>query len=384
MRAAVVRGAGSVAIARRPVPEPGPGEARVRVEACGVCGSDLHLLANGFFPLDHTPGHEVAGRVEALGDGVVGLACGARVAVEPMRSCGTCASCRSGRYSICREARLAGVHDPGGLAEYALFPATRLHPLPPELEPPLGALAEPMAVVVHALRRGARAAGHRVLVLGAGSVGLLAAAAARRLGAGEVWISARHPHQVKRARELGVARAIAEADASAGGLDALGREAPIDLVVETVGGGADTVRAAAAAVRPGGTVSVVGVFWGAMNLDPMPLLLKEVTLAWSYCYGSASGALGAARSEPKASEVNRRAAAQQQGARSEPKASEVNRRAAAQHSNSDFAEAIRILSLDRDALGALVTHALPLEEVARAFEIAADRRAGAVKVSVIP
>jgi len=340
MRAAVVRGKGSIEIARRPVPEPGPGEVRIRVEACGVCGSDLHLLANGFFPPEQTPGHELAGRIDALGGGVDALAAGSRVAIEPMRSCGGCPSCRSGRYSICREARLAGLHDPGGLAEFALFPAERLHALPPRLDPALAAMAEPMAVVVHALRRGALARGQRVLVLGAGSVGLLAAAAARGLGAGEVWISARHPHQVERAHAIGVARILGESDAAPGKLEALGREAPIDLVVETVGGGADTVRAAAAAVRPGGVVSVVGVFWGALTLDPMPLLLKEVTLAWSYCYGSDAG--------------------------------------------SDFAEAIRILDAERDTLAPLATHRVSLDDVARAFEIAADRRAGSIKVSVIP
>ena len=340
MRAAVVSGRSSLEIAHRDVPEPGPGEARIRVEACGVCGSDLHLLAGGLFPPGQTPGHEMAGLVDALGDGAGGLATGSRVAVEPMRSCGTCPSCRSGRYSICRDARLAGLQDPGGLAEFALVPASRLHAVPAELAPSLAALAEPMAVVVHALRRGALERGQRVLVLGAGAVGLLAAAAARRLGAGEVWISARHPHQAERARSLGVARVLGEAESVAARLDALGREAPIDLVVETVGGSADTLRPAVAAVRPGGAVSVVGVFWGELALDPMPLLLKEVSLHWSYCYDS--------------------------------------------HAGSDFAEAIRILALERDALAPLVTHALPLDEVARAFAIAADRRAGAVKVNVIP
>jgi len=343
MRAAVVRGPGKLEVARLPVPEPGPGEARVRVEACGICGSDLSLFANGFFAPGQTPGHEAAGRVDALGEGVSGPASGTRVAVEPMRSCGACACCRSGRYSICSEARMAGVHDPGGLAEYAIVPAARLHPVPAGLAPPLAALAEPTAVVVHALRRVALAPGQRVLVLGAGSVGLLAAAAARRLGAGEVWISARHPHQAELARSLGVARVLAEADAIAERLDVLGREAPIDLVVETVGGAADTLRAAAAAVRAGGAVSVVGVFWGALALDPMPLLLKEVTLAWSYCYGADRG-----------------------------------------HARSDFAEALDLLGAERGALAPLVTHAIPLDDVARAFAVAGEKSAGAVKVSVTP
>jgi len=341
MRAAVVRGRGRVEIAHLPVPEPGPGEARVRVGACGICGSDLHLFANGLFPPAQTPGHESAGWVDALGDGATGPPIGAKVAVEPMRSCGSCPSCGAGRYSICRESRLAGLHDPGGLAEYQLVPAERLHRVPEDLAAPVAALAEPMAVVTRALRRGALAPGQRVLVLGAGAVGLLAASAARALGAGEVWISARHPHQAARARALGVARVFDEAEATHAALDAMGREAPIDLVVETVGGRADTVEAAAAAVRPGGAVAVVGVFWDRLALDPMPLLLKEVTLAWSYCYGSDGG-------------------------------------------RSDFAEAITVLAAQRAALAPLVTHAASLDDVAKAFTDAADKRGGAVKVSVVP
>jgi 2-desacetyl-2-hydroxyethyl bacteriochlorophyllide A dehydrogenase len=341
MRAAVVRGRGSVEITRLPLPEPGPGEARVRVGACGICGSDLHLFANGFFPPAQTPGHESAGWVDALGDGVAGPPIGAKVAVEPMRSCGNCSSCRAGCYSICREARLAGLHDPGGLAEYQLVPAARLHRVPEDLDAPVAALAEPMAVVTRALRRGAFASGQRVLVLGAGAVGLLAAAAARALGASEVWISARHPHQAARARAVGAARVLEEAEATPAALEAIGREAPIDLVVETVGGRADTVQTAAAAVRPGGAVAVVGVFWDRLALDPMPLLLKEVTLAWSYCYGSDDG-------------------------------------------RSDFAEAIAVLVAQRASLAPLVTHTASLDDVAKAFASAADKRSGAVKVSVVP
>ena len=344
MRAACVRGRGEIEIARVPIPEPGPGEVRVGVEACGICGSDLHLFGSGFFAPGITPGHESAGRIDALGPGVTGVASGTRVAVEPMRGCGACASCRRGQYSICRSARLHGVHLPGGLAEYIVVPANRVHRLPADLDPQLAALAEPMAVVVHALARGKLSAGQRVLVLGAGSVGLLTLAAARRLGAAEVWITARHPHQVELARALGATRVLREAEAEPLALDALGREAPVDLVVETVGGHADTLRAAAAAVRPGGTIAVVGLFLGAVSIDPIGLLMKEVTMAWSYCYGLRAAGAG----------------------------------------RSDFVEAIEVIAAERDALAALVTHRFPLEQIARAFDVACDRRGGAIKVSINP
>jgi threonine dehydrogenase-like Zn-dependent dehydrogenase len=223
-------------------------------------------------------------------------------------------------------------------------PAARVHPVPADLSAPVAALAEPMAVVVHALARGQLAAGQRVLVLGAGSVGLLALVAARRLGAGEVWMTARHSHQAALARALGAARVLHEAEATPRALDALGREAAIDLVVETVGGRADTLRGALAAVRPGGTISVVGLFLGDVALDPLAPLMKEVTLAWSYCYG----------------------------------------RRDAGSAGSDFATAIGVLDGEREALAPLVTHRFPLERSADAFAAAADRRGGAVKISIHP
>ncbi len=343
MRAACVRGRGEIEITRVPIPEPGAGEVRVAVEACGICGSDLHLFHSGFFAPGTTPGHEAAGRIDALGPDVASVATGTRVAVEPMRSCGNCSACRRGAYSICRGAQLHGVTLPGGLAEYIVVPADRVHRVPADLDPQLAALAEPMAVVVHALARGGAAAGQRVLVLGAGSVGLLTLAAARRLGIAEVWITARHPHQVELARALGATRVLPEGEAEPPALDALGRETEIDLVVETVGGQADTLRAASAAVRPGGTISVVGVFLGGAAIDPLGLLMKEVTMAWSYCYGLRAG-----------------------------------------RSRSDFAEAIDVIAAERDALAALITHRFPLGQIARAFDVASDRRDGAIKVDITP
>lgn len=345
MRAACIRGPGRVELTRIARPEPGPGEVRVAVEACGICGSDLHLFHAGFFAPGTVPGHEAAGRVDALGADVAGFAAGERVAIEPMRGCGRCAECRRGDYSICRSSQLHGVHLPGGLAEAVVVPADRLHRVPADLDPGIAALAEPMAVVVHALWRGGLAPGQRVLVLGAGSIGLLAIPAARRMGAGEIWITARHPHQAALARALGATRVLDEAEAGdPTKLDAIGREAPIDLVVETVGGPADTLRAAGAAVRPGGVVSVVGVFLAAPPIEPLALMMKEVTLAWSYCYGSP----------------------------------------AARGGRADFADAIDLLDRERDALAPLVTHRVPLDRVADAFALAADRKAGAIKVSLAP
>jgi 2-desacetyl-2-hydroxyethyl bacteriochlorophyllide A dehydrogenase len=341
MQAAVTSGPQQIGIERLPLPEPGPGEVRVRVRACGVCGSDLHLFGSGFFAPGTTPGHEIAGEVDALGDGVEGPKPGDLVAVEPLHSCGTCRICQQGLDAICREAQIHGIHRPGGFAEYLTVPARRLFPVPAHLDPTVAALSEPMAVVVHGLRRGNLAEGQRVLVVGAGSVGLLAVVAARALGAGDVWLTARHPHQAKLGEHLGATRVLSEAEASTAELDRLGREAPIDLVIETVGGSADTLNAAAAAVCPGGTISVVGVFMNRMTLDAMPLFVKESTLAWSNCY-------------------------------------------AHPHEGADFETAIELVAANCDALAATNTHGVPLDEIERAFALASDKKSGAVKVTVLP
>ncbi len=340
-RAVVFRGEHRLAVERRPRPDPGPHEVRLRVEACGICGSDLHLFQNGLYAPGLVPGHEFAGSVDALGPEVEGISVGQRMAVEPFRSCGRCDCCRRGRDPLCRAARVLGLNDPGGLAEFVIVPARRLFRVPPDLDASLAALAEPMAVAVHALRRGGLAPGQRVLVLGAGSIGLLTLVAARTLGAGEVWLTARHPHQAELAHALGAHQVLGEDAAAPAALSGLGGEVPFDLVVESVGGQATTLEAAGAAVRPGGVVSVVGLFLGRVEIDSLPLLLKEATLAWSYCYARGEG-------------------------------------------DADFAAAVRILDGERAGLDALVTHRVPLDQVARAYVTAAERRAGALKVSVLP
>ncbi|MXX75090.1 MAG: alcohol dehydrogenase catalytic domain-containing protein [Holophagales bacterium] len=369
MRAGVYRGPGEVAVAERALPDPGPGEVRLRITACGLCGTDLHLV--------HSPkpiiepgsimGHEMAGVVDELGAGVSGFEAGEPVVVEPLASCGDCDPCREGRDSICRSLELYGLRRPGGFADAVVVPAHRLYRVPGSLSPSLAALAEPFAVAVHGLRlsgvpgsagiasaagaapvgapafRPASGAGaregppcaRRLLVLGAGAIGLAVVAVAREWGLGHIAITARYPHQARLARQLGADEVI---DAAEGG-DLDGYDA--DLVVETVGGLSDTMTAAGIALAPGGTICVLGVFMGLLTLDPLVLLGKEARLQWSNCYSRRPG-------------------------------------------EADFGEAVRILASCGDVLTGLLTHEVPLEEIERAFEIAGDKRSGAVKVTVIP
>ena len=180
-----------------------------------------------------------------------------------------------------------------------------------------------------------------MLVLGAGTIGLLTVLAARAAGAREVWLSARHAHQASLGRDFGASRVLSEEEASLRGLMALGRREPADLVMETIGGKADSVRGAAWALAPGGTVSVLGVFTAPIAVDGYPLLVREGTLAWSNCYGRDRG-------------------------------------------RADFEDAIALLDAERERLSRLLTHAIPLDRIGDAFAAAADKKAGAIKVTVLP
>jgi threonine dehydrogenase-like Zn-dependent dehydrogenase len=228
------------------------------------------------------------------------------------------------------------------MADYITVPGHRVFPIAPDLEPAVAALAEPVAVAVHGLDRGGLEPGQRVLVLGAGVIGLATLLAARSKGAGEIWISARHPHQAELARQFGADRVLSESEASPSSLNLLGRTTDFDLAVETVGGKADTLLAAQAALRPGGTVSVVGVFMQSPALEPYTLFLKEINLCWSNCYYRRPGV------------------------------------------EADFAVAARLVEDERQLLTRLTTHQFPLEDVDAAFKTAANKKAGAVKVTICP
>jgi 2-desacetyl-2-hydroxyethyl bacteriochlorophyllide A dehydrogenase len=337
MRAAVVAGPGSFSIREFDLPAPGPGEALVRVRNCGICGSDLHFYRGDFPAMPNlVMGHEIAGEVAAVGEGVSNVREGDRVAVEPLIVCGRCAYCRSGSYQLCPERKLLGTFAPGGFAEYVRIPAAMLYPLPDEVPFELGALVEPVAVAVHGLRLVRFEGGERVLVLGGGTIGLVSAAAALALGAAEVAVTARYAHQRAVAETLG-ARALDANDPAA--VSAFADAAPPDVVVETVGGKADTLNQAAQLVRAGGRISLLGLFTGAVSLNATLFLLKEALMAGSITYGRPS-------------------------------------------LRSDFEVAVEVVRRMRDSLAQLITHRVPLESIAQGFATAADKTTGSIKVTV--
>ncbi|MBN9738768.1 MULTISPECIES: NAD(P)-dependent alcohol dehydrogenase [unclassified Pseudonocardia] len=208
-RAAVLHGALDLRVEEVPVPAPGPGEVLVAVEAVGVCGSDVHYFTDGrngrnVLRAPMVLGHEAAGTVAAVGDEVHGVEAGTRVAVEPAVGCGTCPTCRSGAYHLCPSGTCLGsppTH--GAMSGYRAVPARAVHPLPDALGTELAALVEPLGVAVHAVRRAGVATGHRVLVTGAGPIGVLVAQAARAAGAEQVVVTDVHDARLDRAAALG-------------------------------------------------------------------------------------------------------------------------------------------------------------------------------------
>lgn len=332
MRAAAWNNAHTLDIVERPVPEPASGEVLVRTGAVGICGSDLHFYRGEFRGLPGmVPGHEIAGFVES-GDG---FAPGTAVAIQPTIACRACAACLRGQAPTCAQLRLMGISKPGGLQEYLAVPAANVFPLPPGVSPEVGALAEPLAVAVRAMNRARIVQGDRVVVLGAGTIGLLTLLLARE-AATAVAITARYPHQRELALALG-ADAVFEPGSEA--LASWAKANPVDAVFESVGGAAPTLSEAVNIVRAGGTVLALGVFTSDVSLPARKLVNQEIRLIGSVVYGHESG-------------------------------------------QPEFGAAVGKLARYARQLEQLRTAAYPLEEANAAFEHALDKRRGAVKISI--
>lgn len=250
------------------------GEARVAIEAAGICGSDIHgyVGLNDRRPPGTVMGHEVSGRVIEVGEGA-GIAPGTTVAVWPIVACGICDACVAGRPHLCGHRRLYGCDPglPGGFATEMVVQADHLVELPPTLDVELGALVEPMAVGLHAVRLAGATPGS-VAVIGGGPIGIAAAISAINEGAGSLTVL-----EPVAARREALARI---------GLDARPPEdAPtdLDLVVECVGF-ESTVRAALAISRPGGRIVMVGVAETEVTIPVMPLVIEERSLIGSSAY----------------------------------------------------------------------------------------------------
>lgn len=308
-----VRGASSgVRVVDLDAPD-GDGEL-ITVTAVSICASDLRYLSRGSTQI---VGHEIAGVTRD----------GTRVVADGVSRCDHCEWCDLGRYNLCRKAGtdVIGMTVPGGMAEYYLAPRSALVPLPEGLRPEDASIVEPGAIAWHACRKGGVEPGIRVAIVGAGAIGILAVLAAMELGASDVALEARYPHQ----RELG---------------DQFGASTPAgvyDVVIEATGAESGLVRSIELA-RPLGTVVTVGVYGPDVVWPYRAAFVKEVGVVPSIAY---------CRDETGASELGRVAT---------------------------------LLAARPDIAGTLITHRFGIDDAERAFDVAAARRPGTCKVVVHP
>lgn len=274
-RAIVIDRPGSHRLVGTAVPEPGPGEVRVRVAAAGICMSDREVydghrdLAYVHYPV--VPGHEWAGTVEAVGEGVDAALVGRKTVAEGFRSCGVCARCRCGETSLCTGGYAeTGFTEPGAFADHLLVPVRLLHPLHDAADLRAAALIEPAAVVAAAVRAGRPRPGERVAVLGAGTLGLLAVQLLAATSPAELTVIDPRATRAEQAARFGATERLTPEQAVGKG--------DFDLVVETAGA-PSTAADACLLSRRGGRVVLTGMFApGARGIDPVHLALSQLEI----------------------------------------------------------------------------------------------------------
>lgn len=278
MRAAVMQGLHKpLAVETIADPTPGEGDVVVKVGRCGICGSDLHMTEDPAYGqgAGSVLGHEFAGEVVALGKGVEGLRAGDLVSVIPLQSCGKCHSCRTGKVQWCDRFGLQG----GGYAEYALTRPNQCVRLPSSASLADGAIIEPLAVALHGVALSRMRIGDRVLILGAGPIGLAVAFWARRFGAGRVVVQDLAPWQRDRALQMGAHDFVVEpADPVGSAERAVGGKA--DVVFECVGV-PGLIAQAVDQVRNDGTVTLLGLCTRPDTFNSFAMLSKQVKLVTS-------------------------------------------------------------------------------------------------------
>ena len=270
------------------VPEPSvePGTVVVRPTATGICGSEIEgylgKMGNRTPPL--VMGHEFAGTVTEVGEGVDESLVGRLVAVNPLSSDGTCRLCRAGLTNLCPNRKLVGIHSPGGFAEYTLAPAAYVYPLPEDVEARTGALAEPLANGVHAARLGlAGASVEHAVVIGAGTIGLMCLQAALLDGVPEVHAVEPVGGRREQALALGAGAAYESGEEAREAFEDPTEGLGVDLVIDAVGAEV-TRRMALDLLRPGGRVVYIGLHDDDTTLGFHDIVRGQLDLQGSYAY----------------------------------------------------------------------------------------------------
>jgi threonine dehydrogenase-like Zn-dependent dehydrogenase len=296
------------------VPDPDDGAGVITIRSASICGSDLGYIGWGSTSV---LGHELAGTT----------ADGTAVCVEAAFGCGTCEWCRQGKVNLCPHMgeRVPGMNSDGGMANYFASPPESLVRLPDGLDVRDACLVEPTAVSWHGCRIAGVGPGARVAVVGGGAIGLLAVAAARALGATDVALVARHPHQLEAGERLGAT---------------IGAAGGYDVVVEAAGTESSLARSVQL-VRPEGTVVILGVFSPTTPFPYIEALMKEARVLSSICYCHYNG-------------------------------------------GRDFDDAANLLARQPEIARTIISHRFPLEDATEAFRVASDKTSGAIRVVLEP
>jgi L-idonate 5-dehydrogenase len=334
MRAAVLHAAKDLRIEDVAVPPLGPGDVEVRIEAGGICGSDLHYYFDGGFGTVRLKepmvlGHEIAGIIARVGADVANVKVGQRVAVNPSRPCGHCGYCQEGKQQHCLNMLFYGSamrfpHVQGGFREALVCDAAQAVPVPAAMSAAQAAFAEPFAVCLHAVNRAGPLLGKRVLVTGAGPIGALAMIAARRAGALEIVATDVADAPLAAARKVGadVAVNVSEKDA----LARYGADKGYFDVMFEASGNAQALAGGLAVVRPQGIVVQIGIAGGEMTLPMNMAVAKEIELRGTFRF------------------------------------------------HEEFALAVALIGGGLVDVMPLLTETIPLAKAREAFELAADRK----------
>lgn len=282
----VMTAPGVIEFRETPRPIAAEGQVLVRIMRVGICGSDIHVY-HGKHPFTRYPvtqGHEVSGRIEAVGSGVGGLSVGQKVTIEPQVCCGHCYPCTHGKYNLCEELKVMGFQTTGTASEYFTVDAAKVTPLPETMSYDEGAMIEPLAVTVHAAKRFPELKGARVAILGCGPIGILLMQSCKALGAASVLVTDVSDYRLSVARSVGADYVVntGETDMEQALRDAFGSD-KADVIYDCAGSDI-TMGQAIRCARKGSTIVLVAVFSKLASVDLAVLNDHELELNTSMMY----------------------------------------------------------------------------------------------------